>query len=34
MKHICSLHEAQMILENIEVGDERKGARLKFIFNK
>ena len=32
MKHICSLHEAQMILENIQVGDERKGARLKFIF--
>lgn len=32
MKHICGLHEAQMILENIVVGDERKGARLKFIF--
>ncbi len=32
MKHICSLHEAQMVLENIEIGNVRKGARLKFVF--
>ncbi len=33
MKHICSLHQAQMGLENIEAGNVRRGAHLKFIFD-